>query len=218
LSQNLHVEKATGATTGLVRIKADGNVGIGLTLPTTPLHVVGVISGSSFTGAGTGLTGTAASLTAGTANSVAWTNVSGRPTAVSSFTNDSGYLTSVGTIATASYANATATIPFNIGGTSTYYGTVNSSNVGSNNVFTLSTGSYTAGFFKYTVYNGSNARSGEVMAVWNQDTATFTDISTLDLSNTAAVTASVSIVSSQVQLNFQTSTSGWTIKSQGTLI
>ena len=56
------------------------------------------------------------------------------------------------------------------------------------------------------------------MAVWNQDTATFTDISTLDLSNTAAVTASVSIVSSQVQLNFQTSTSGWTIKSQGTLI
>ena len=30
------------------------------------------------------------------ASAVAWTNVSGRPTAVSSFTNDSGYLTSVG--------------------------------------------------------------------------------------------------------------------------
>lgn len=35
--------------------------------------------------------------TAGSANSVAWTNVSGRPTAVSSFTNDSGYITSSGT-------------------------------------------------------------------------------------------------------------------------
>jgi hypothetical protein len=53
------------------------------------------VTASTFVGAGTGLTGTAANLTAGTANSVAWTNVSGRPTAVSSFTNDSGYLTSV---------------------------------------------------------------------------------------------------------------------------
>ncbi len=42
-------------------------VGIGTTAPATTLHVVGVISGSSFSGAGTGLTGTAASLTAGTA-------------------------------------------------------------------------------------------------------------------------------------------------------
>lgn len=32
----------------------------------------------------------------GSAGSVAWTNVSGRPTAVSSFTNDSGYITSTG--------------------------------------------------------------------------------------------------------------------------
>ena len=127
-------------------------------------------------------------------------------------------VTSASYAATASYANSTATVPFNVGGTSTYYGTVNSSNVGSNNVFTLSTGSYTAGFFKYTVYNGSNARSGEVMAVWNQDTATFTDVSTLDLGNTAAVSTSVSIVSSQMQFNFQTSTSGWTIRSQGILI
>lgn len=34
--------------------------------------------------------------TAGTANAVAWTNVSGRPTNVSSFTNDAGYITATG--------------------------------------------------------------------------------------------------------------------------
>ena len=46
---------------------------------------------------GTGATGTwgiSISGNAGTASSVAWGNVSGRPTTVSSFTNDSGFLTS----------------------------------------------------------------------------------------------------------------------------
>jgi len=54
-------------TNGLERITiiANGNVGISTTLPTTPLHVVGVISGSSFSGAGTGLTGTASGLSIG---------------------------------------------------------------------------------------------------------------------------------------------------------
>lgn len=41
---------------------------------------------------------------AGSANSVAWTNVSGRPTKVSQFTNDSGYITSSGSCSYASSA------------------------------------------------------------------------------------------------------------------
>ena len=52
---------------------------------------------SQFNGSGAGLTGTASSLSvnyANSAGSVAWGNVSGRPTGVSSFTNDSGYITS----------------------------------------------------------------------------------------------------------------------------
>ena len=53
----------------------------------------------------TGLWGISINGNAATASSVAWTNVSGRPTNVSSFTNDSGYLISSGTIQNANYAS-----------------------------------------------------------------------------------------------------------------
>jgi hypothetical protein len=98
------------------------------------------------------------------------------------------------------------------------YAQVNSSIVGSNNMFTQATGSYTAAFFKYTVSNGTNARAGEVTAVWNGGTAEFMDVSTNDIGNTNAVTASVAIVTGEAQLNFQTNTSGWRIKSTATFM
>lgn len=53
----------------------------------------------------TGLWGISINGNAATASSVAWTNVSGRPTNVSSFNNDSGYLISSGTIQNANYAS-----------------------------------------------------------------------------------------------------------------
>ena len=59
---------------------------------------------------GTGASGTWGiniSGAAASASSVAWTNVSGRPTAVSSFTNDSGYQTSAGSVAYASSVGIT---------------------------------------------------------------------------------------------------------------
>jgi len=98
------------------------------------------------------------------------------------------------------------------------YAQVNSSIVGSNNLFTQATGSYTAAFFKYTVASGSNARAGEVIAVWNAGTVEFMDVSTNDIGNTNAVTASVAIVSGEAQLNFQTNTSAWRIKSTATFM
>jgi hypothetical protein len=98
------------------------------------------------------------------------------------------------------------------------YASVNSSIVGSNNMYTLATGSYTAAFFKYTAASGSNARAGEVSAVWNGGTVEFMDVSTNDIGNTNAVTSSVSIVTGDVQLNFQTNTSGWRIKSTATFM
>lgn len=116
--------------------------------------------------------------------------------------------------ATASYANS----GFNIGISQIQTATVASSTAGANNLFTTSTGSFTGAKYLYTVTNGSNARTGEVLAIWNNGSVQFTDNSTLDIGSTTAVTASVAIVTAQAQLNFETNTSGWTIKSQATFI
>ncbi len=134
----------------------------------------------------------------------------------------------LGTIASASYAtnadtastgvNFTISNTLTLDATLTDYASINSSVVGSNNLFTQATGSYTSGFFKYTAASGLNARSGEVIAVWNGSNVTFTDNSTTDVGSTTAVTASVSLVSGDVQFNMQTNSSGWKIKSLATFI
>ena len=102
--------------------------------------------------------------------------------------------------------------------TLTDYFSVASSIVGANNLFTQTTGSYTSAFFNYTVANGTDARTGQVMAIWNGGSVQYADNSTQDLGTTNAVTASVAIVSNQVQFNIQTNTSGWTIKSIATFM
>jgi hypothetical protein len=121
--------------------------------------------------------------------------------------------------ATASYAtNFTIGSTLILDATLTDYASVAASSVGSNNLFSQNTSSYTSAFFKYTCASASNARSGEVVAVWNGATVQFTDFSTVDVGITTAVTSSVSIVTGQVQFNVQTNTSGWAIKSMATFI
>ena len=120
---------------------------------------------------------------------------------------------------TASYSdNFTVKSKLTIDQTITDNARVLSSVVGSNNLFTQATGSYTSAFFKYTAANGTNARSGEVIVVWNEAVSQYTDFSTLDVGSTTAVTASAAIVAGDVQFNIQTNTSGWTIKSLATFI
>ena len=70
----------------------------------------------------------------------------------------------------------------------------------------------------YTCTSASNARTGEVLAVWNGTTTQYTDNSTLDIGATNVVTASVSIVTAQAQFSMRTNTSGWKIKSYVTYL
>jgi hypothetical protein len=130
-------------------------------------------------------------------------------------------VTSASYARTSSYANASSTVGYTIGGSQIYYSTVTSAPSPSTvNVFTNSTGSFTCGFYNYTVYSASNARAGNISVVWTGTTASYTDYSTTDIGDTFAVTASVSIVSSQVQFNVQvpSSTAGWNVKATATYL
>jgi hypothetical protein len=71
---------------------------------------------------------------------------------------------------------------------------------------------------KYTVKNGANSRTGEMMVVWNGSNIEYTDVSTNDIGNTSAVTMSAALASSDIQLNAVTDTSGWSIKSLATFM
>lgn len=122
-------------------------------------------------------------------------------------------LGSVITAETASYAtNFTVGSTLNIDGTLFDRATVNSTIVGSNNLFTQATGSYTSAFGKYTLYNGANARAGEFNTVWNGTTVVSTETSTTDIGNTADITFTSAIVTGNIQINVVAATSGWTVK------
>jgi hypothetical protein len=84
---------------------------------------------------------------------------------------------------------------------------------GSNVIFSQPTGSYTSAFFKYTISSGSNARAGEVISVWNSTTSSYTDYTTTDIGNTAAVISLVAISGNNVVYTVSSSNGGWTIKS-----
>jgi hypothetical protein len=130
-----------------------------------------------------------------------------------------GSVTSASYAATSSHAtNFTVQGTLLINGTLTDSATVNSSIVGSNNLFTQATSSRTSAFGKYTIFNGVNARAGEFITVWNGTTTTYTDISTTDIGDTSDITFSSAIVTGNIQINAIAASSGWTIKMLTTYI
>jgi hypothetical protein len=62
------------------------------------------------------------------------------------------------------------------------------------------------------MYNGTNARAGEFVTVWNDTTVEYHDISTNDIGNTEDVTFESAIVTDQIQINAVALSSGWTVK------
>ena len=122
---------------------------------------------------------------------------------------------------TASFAQSSSnfeiTNTLRLDNTLTYYKTSTSTTSETLNLFQQATGSYTSAFVKYSILNGTNARAGEFVTVWNGTTVVNYDNSTTDIGNTAAVTFNSSIVSSQIQINAVVS-AGWTVKALATFI
>ena len=109
--------------------------------------------------------------------------------------------------ATASYANN-----LSIGGTLEVNNSANSNATPQVNIITRATGSFTSLFCKYTVSSGSNARSGQVIAVWNRSSVQYTDFSTLDIGSTSDITPSVTLVGGSVALDFTNPGAYWLYK------
>jgi len=128
-------------------------------------------------------------------------------------TTASYYGGTVETAATASYStNFTVANTLVIDQTLTDYARVTSTIAGSNNLFTQPTGSYRSAFGKYTLFNGTNARSGEFILVLNSTNVKYYDSSTTDIGNTADIIFSAAIVGSDLQINADAASSGWTVR------
>jgi hypothetical protein len=128
-------------------------------------------------------------------------------------------LGSVTTAATASYAvNFTIEQKLTLDETLIDFAKVNSTIVGSNNLFQQATGSYRAAHCKYTLYKTTNARAGEFVTVWNGTTVTYYDNATTDIGSTTDIVLTSAIVSSQLQVNAVAASTAWTIKTIVTYI
>jgi hypothetical protein len=139
------------------------------------------------------------------------TNLVGTGSFTGSFTGQfNGSITSA---ATASHAvNFTIEQKLTLDETLIDFAKINSTIVGSNNLFQQATGSYTSAHGKYTLYKGANARAGEFVTVWNGTSVTYYDNATTDIGNTTDITFLSDIISSEIQINAVAASSGWTVK------
>jgi hypothetical protein len=121
----------------------------------------------------------------------------------------SSYATTASYSTTSSYFNGSILI---ISQSLTTNQNVGSLSSGTQTISTNSTSSYTSAFYKYTLASGSNARAGQVMAVWNGSNIQYTDVATNDIGNTSNVALTASLSGGNVLLTTTLPSSGWTVK------
>jgi hypothetical protein len=85
-------------------------------------------------------------------------------------------------------------------------------NSGSFTVYAVPTASYDGAFFEYTLRSGSNARAGQIMAMWSGSSVNYTEMTTTNFGTTSGVTFGVFISGSNMVLTGSASSSAWTIK------
>ena len=70
---------------------------------------------------------------------------------------------------------------------------ITQTNSGSFVVYSLPTASYDGAFYDYTVRSGSNARAGQIMAIWSGSSVNFTETTTTSFGSTSAINFTVHI-------------------------
>lgn len=85
-------------------------------------------------------------------------------------------------------------------------------NSGSFTIYSIPTASYDGAFFEYTAKSGSNARAGQIMAIWSGTSVNYTETVTTDFGTTSGLSLNVSISGSNMVLTGSASTTAWTIK------
>ena len=83
---------------------------------------------------------------------------------------------------------------------------------GNNVIYSLTTSSYDGAFFDYVAKSGSNARAGNIMALWSGTSVNFTETTTTDFGNTSGLAFTAFISGSNLVLSGSTSTANWNIK------
>jgi len=79
-------------------------------------------------------------------------------------------------------------------------------------IATVATASYDSAHFDYVIKDGTNFRTGTVMAVWGNGGIEFTDTSTNDIGNTLDEIFTVDLNSGTARLKFTSGTGTWTVK------
>ena len=83
---------------------------------------------------------------------------------------------------------------------------------GNNVIYSLATSSYDGAFFDYVAKSGSNARAGNIMALWSGTSVNFTETTTTDFGDTSGLAFTAFISGSNLVLSGSTSTANWNIK------
>ena len=94
------------------------------------------------------------------------------------------------------------------------YTTVKTTSVaGNNTIYSIPTSSYDGAWFEYTIKSGSNARAGQIMAIWgNGGNVNFTETTTTDIGSTSGVAFTAILSGANLLITGSTSTANWTIK------
>jgi len=181
-----------------------GNVGIGTTSPSTKLHVDGNIR-------------------VGDVNDVIFANkIYGISTGdLTIYTSGNTLLSQTGNVG---IGNSTPpqklTVEGNISASGDLYldgalfstSEVTTTTSGNYTIYSIPTSSYDGAFYDYTLRSGSNARAGNIMAIWSGTDVNYTETTTTDFGDTTGVLLDVSIIGENMVLTGSFDTADWNLK------